>query len=154
MKPMYLNGQWVEASDGQTIDVFNPATEEIIDRVPNGSAEDALKAVAAAKHAFNEWRWTSALERCEMLHEAARKLRRHFDEVAELLTLEEGKAISENEEEVEWTIGTMDYYAEMIRNYRADDLESGSSPGRRQYGHHQTLRPHPSLHPAPGRNRV
>lgn len=118
MKPMYINGRWVEASDGQTIEVFNPATEETLDIVPNGSAEDALKAIEAAKYAFKAWRWTSALERCEMLHEAARKLREHFDEVVELLTLEEGKAISENEEEVEWTIGTLDYYAEMIRNTR------------------------------------
>src|SRR5262245_51902599 len=118
MKPMYINGRWVTASDGATIDVYNPATTELIDRVPNGSAEDAGKAIEAAKHAFGEWRWSSGLERCEMLHEAARKLRQHFDEVAELLTLEEGKAISENEEECEWTIGTLDYYAEMARTYR------------------------------------
>jgi betaine-aldehyde dehydrogenase len=45
-------------------------------------------------------------------------LRAHFDEVVELLTMEEGKPVPENEEEVEWTIGTMDYYAEMARNYR------------------------------------
>jgi len=118
MQPMYINGEWVEASDGETIEIFNPATEEIIDHVPNGSAADALKAIAAAKHAFNEWRWTAALERSEMLQEAARKLRERFDEVVELLTLEEGKAICENEEEVEWTIGTLEYYAGMIRNQR------------------------------------
>lgn len=52
-----------------------------------------------------------------MLREAARKLRAQFDQVAELLTLEEGKAIPENEEEVEWTIGTLDYYAGMARHY-------------------------------------
>lgn len=118
MKPMYINGQWLTGSDGEVIEVFNPATEEIIDSVPNGSAEDAVKAVQAAKNAFQEWRWVTALEKCEMLHEAARKLRDHFAEVAELLTLEQGKPIPESEEEVEWTIGTMDYYAELARNYR------------------------------------
>jgi betaine-aldehyde dehydrogenase len=114
---MYLNGQWVTASDGATIEVYNPATEEIIDSVPNGSAEDALKAIAAAKNAFKEWRWVTALERCAMLHEAARKLHHHFDEIVDLLTLEEGKARPENVEEVEWVSGTLDYYAEMARNY-------------------------------------
>ena len=118
MKPMYINNQWVTSSDGATIEVFNPATEELIDTVPNGSAEDTVKAIDAANNAYKDWRWVTAFERAEMMQEAARKLRTHFDEVAELLTLEEGKAISENEEEVEWVIGTIEYYAGLIRNQR------------------------------------
>jgi len=125
MKPMYINGEWVASSTGETLDVFDPATAAVIDSVPNGTAEDAVKAIEAAKAAFNEWRWVTALERCEMLHEAARKLRDHFDDVVEVLTREEGKAISENEEEVEWTIGTMDYYAELARNYRGRVVPPG-----------------------------
>ena len=117
-QPMYVNGKWITSSDGETIDVFNPATEELLASVPNGSADDAVKAIEAAKIAFQEWRWSTALERAEMLQEAARKLRDHFDEVVELLTLEQGKAISENEEETEWVVGTLDYYAGLIRNYR------------------------------------
>jgi len=68
--------------------------------------------------------WVTALERCEMMHEAARKLRRHFDEVVDLLTLEEGKARPENVEETEWTIGTLDYYAGLARNYRGEVTET------------------------------
>jgi betaine-aldehyde dehydrogenase len=115
---MFINGEWLTASDGATIDVFNPATEERLDSVPNASAADALRSIAAAKQAFQSWRWVPALERSEMLQEAARKLRHHFAEISELLTLEEGKALPENEEEVEWTIGTLDYYAGLARNYR------------------------------------
>lgn len=118
MKPMYINGQWLTSSDGETIDVYNPATEELLDTVPNGSAEDAIKAVEAARDAFKEWRWVTALERAAMLQQAADKLRHHFDEVVELLTLEQGKAISENEEETEWVIGSLEYYAGLIRNAR------------------------------------
>ncbi len=118
MKPMYINGEWLTSTDGQTIDVFNPATETVLDSVPNGSAEDAVKAIEAAHHAFQEWRWVTALERAEMLQQASTKLRQHFDEVVKLLTLEQGKAISENEEETEWVIGTLDYYAGLVRNYR------------------------------------
>ena len=118
MKPMYINGQWVTSSDGQTIEVYNPATEELLDTVPNGSASDAVKAIQAAKNAYNDWRWVTAYERADMLQEAANKLGNCRDEVVELLTLEEGKAISENEEEVEWVIGTLKYYAGLIRNQR------------------------------------
>ena len=117
MKPMYINGEWVTGSDGEVIEVFNPATEELIERVPNGSAADADRAGAAAKAAFNEWRWVPALERARMLQEAAHKVHQHFDEIVELLTLEQGKAISENEEEVEWVAGTLEYYAGLVRNY-------------------------------------
>jgi acyl-CoA reductase-like NAD-dependent aldehyde dehydrogenase len=53
---MYINGEWLASSDGETIDVFNPATEEVLDSVPNGSAADAVKAIEAAKNAFREWR--------------------------------------------------------------------------------------------------
>jgi betaine-aldehyde dehydrogenase len=117
MKSMYINGEWVTSSDGATLDVYNPATEEVLDSVPNGCAEDAYKSIEAAREAFQAWRWVTAPERAEMLQEAARKLRVHFDEVVELLTLEQGKAIPENEEETEWVIGTLEYYAGLVRNY-------------------------------------
>ena len=64
MKPMYINGEWVAASSGETLEVFDPATAEVIERVPNGTGADAVKAIGAAKTAFQEWRWVSALERC------------------------------------------------------------------------------------------
>ncbi len=118
MKAMYIDGRWVTSEGDSTIDVINPATEEVIETVPVGNPADVQKAVQAAKKAYSQWRWVTGLERAEMLHEAARKIRAHFDELVRLLTLEEGKAYSENEEEVEWVIGTLDYYAEMARTYR------------------------------------
>ena len=118
MKPMFINGEWVTGSDDEIIDVFDPATEAVIDTVPNGSAEDAYKAIEAAREAFQDWRWVTALERADMLHEAARKLRDRFDEVVNLLTLEQGKAIPENEDETEWVIGTLEFYAGLARNNR------------------------------------
>lgn len=118
MKPMYIDGQWLASDSGDELQVLNPATEEVLDNVPNGNEADARKAVAAARRAFADWRWVPAVERAEMMHEAARKLRAHYDEIARLSTLEEGKPIPEHEEEIEWTIGTLDYYAELARNYR------------------------------------
>ncbi|MFQ5611923.1 MAG: aldehyde dehydrogenase family protein [Anaerolineae bacterium] len=124
MKGMYIGGEWVASESGESIEVIDPATEAVIDRVPDGNRADAGKAVEAARQAFEEWRWLPAVERAEMLHEAARKLRAHAAEIARLCTLEEGKPIPEHEEEVEWTIGTLDYYAELARNNRGRVLPS------------------------------
>ena len=118
MKEMYINGRFTPSESGETMTILNPATEEVLDSVPNGNEADAHKAVAAAHTAYQSWRQVSGLERCEMLHEAAHKMKAQAAELAELLTLEEGKPLPENEEEMEWTIGTFDYYAEMARTYR------------------------------------
>ena len=115
---MYVNGRFVASESGETMDILNPATEEVIEQVPNGNEADAHKAIAAAKAAFQQWRWLPGLERAAMLHEAARKIHHHYDEIAQLMTLEGGKPIPESEEGIEWTIGTLDYYAEMARTYR------------------------------------
>jgi betaine-aldehyde dehydrogenase len=115
---MYINGQWVAARDGSTFDVYDPAAEVRIDSVPNATPEDALQAIAAAGAAFEEWRWMPAVARADMLHEAANKIRAHFDELVRLNTLEEGKPIPEHQEEMEWTLNTLRYYAELGRNYR------------------------------------
>jgi acyl-CoA reductase-like NAD-dependent aldehyde dehydrogenase len=118
MKAMYINGHWVESESGEHTEVLDPATLQVLDAVPYGNGADAIRAVEAAKRAYQEWRWTSGVERAEFLHDAAHKLKENYDEVARLLTLEEGKPLPENEEEVEWAIGTLDYYAEMARTYR------------------------------------
>lgn len=115
---MYVNGRFTPSHSGQTMDVIDPATEELIDTVPAGNEADAHQAIAAAKAAFQSWRWVGGVERAEMLHEAAHKMKTHAHELAQLLTREQGKPMPENEEELEWTIGTFNYYAEMARTYR------------------------------------
>ncbi|MCA9989797.1 MAG: aldehyde dehydrogenase, partial [Anaerolineales bacterium] len=85
---------------------------------------------AAAEAAFAEWRWVPGVERAAMLHEATRKMAAHRETLVHLLTLEEGKPIPENEEELEWVIGTFDYYAEMARTYRGRLL---APAGRSQF---------------------
>lgn len=130
MTPMFINGQWVASESGELFDVLDPATEEVIAQVPNGTAADVARAVAAAEAAFAEWRWVPGVERAAMLHEATRKMAAHRETLVHLLTLEEGKPIPENEEELEWVIGTFDYYAEMARTYRGRLL---APAGRSQF---------------------
>ncbi len=124
MRLMYINGQFTSGHATEAIEVHNPATEEVLETVPRGTLNDATAAVSAAKAAFEGWRRTSANERAKLLHEAAAKIRAQAGELARLLTLEEGKPIPENEEELEWTGNTFDYYAELARHERGRVLPS------------------------------
>jgi acyl-CoA reductase-like NAD-dependent aldehyde dehydrogenase len=123
-QPLWINGQFVPSSSEETIDVWNPYTEEVLDRVPRGTAEDAARAVEAAQTAFAGWRWTPAVERADLLHEIARKLRENEQALARQLTLEGGKPLVENLDEVGWTLACFDYYAEIGRHSRGRVIPS------------------------------
>lgn len=125
MRLHFINGEFSRANSSESIDVYNPATEEIIDSVPRGTKEDVNQAIEAACAAFEIWRKTSANVRATMLHEAAQKMRARKEEIVNLLTLEQGKPIPENEEELEWLCTTFDYYAELGRHERGRVLPSG-----------------------------
>lgn len=127
MRPMYINDKFTNGNAKEEIPVQNPATEEIIDTVPRGTAEDIEEAVQAAKSVFDAWRKLGSNERANLLHEVANKVHEHREKIVHLLTLEEGKPLSENEEEVEWVINTFHYYAELGRHHRGSVLASGES---------------------------
>lgn len=124
---MFVNGQFSKGHATSFIQVINPATEEIIDEVPAGTAEDAQAAVETARSAFWVWRKVPAGERAAMLHTIADKIRAHHQEVVRLLTMEEGKPLPENEEEVWWTEETFDYYAELGRHERGWVIPPGDA---------------------------
>lgn len=124
MKKLWINGEWCDSEAGEVIEVIDPATEEVLDLATAGTPVDVEKAVAAAKAAFPHWKKVTAVERARLLHTAAARLRANFDELARLLTREEGKPLPENEEEVDWSINTLDYYAELGRHTRGRVLPS------------------------------
>ena len=125
MQQMYINGRFTSGQATETIPIINPATEEIIDEVPRGTAADVDTAVAAAKSAFASWKKVPAWERAGMLHTIANKMQAHAEELIRLLTEEEGKPFIENEEEVFWTYDTFNYYAELGRHERGRFLPPG-----------------------------
>lgn len=126
MKQMYINGRHTSGQASEAIQVINPATEEVLDEVPRGTAEDVAAAVAAAKEAFAEWKRVPAFERAGMLHEAAEKMKAAQEELIRLLTEEEGKPVVENEEEVFWAYDTFHYYAELGRHERGRFIPAGN----------------------------
>jgi betaine-aldehyde dehydrogenase len=105
------------AGTGPSLAVENPATEETLAEVALPSAEQLDAAVAAAREAARGWAATPAIERGEMLHEVAVRLRAQTDEIARVMTLEGGKPLVENSDEVGWTAAAFDYYAEIGRNF-------------------------------------
>jgi betaine-aldehyde dehydrogenase len=125
MRLHYINGKFAKSSGNESITVHNPATEEALETVQRGNALDAEAALIAAKDAFLRWRRTSANVRAQLMHDAAAKMRAHKDQIVELLTLEQGKPVPENEEEFEWLTNTFDYYAELGRHERGRVLPSG-----------------------------
>jgi len=115
---MYINGKFTTGKATQKFPIINPATEEILQEVERGTPQDAFDAVDAAQKAFALWRRTPASERAAALHAIASQLRAHHDEMVRLLTMEEGKPLPENDEEMWWVEETFDYYAELGRHER------------------------------------
>src|SRR5437660_1735091 len=110
---LFINGQWRDAASGRTIDVVNPATEEIIAAVPSAEQSDVDAAVAAARAAFDgPWGRLSARERGRLLWKIGEKLMEKADEVARLETLHNGKPIFESRQiEVPAAAECFQYYA-------------------------------------------
>jgi acyl-CoA reductase-like NAD-dependent aldehyde dehydrogenase len=115
-RPMWIGNEHVTAVDGGWIESENPATGEVIGRAPAGGAEDVDRAVVAAKAAWEDWRYTPANDRAELLHEAVARSLACQEELVELLTHEQGKALPEQQEEAEWALTSLRYYAELGRN--------------------------------------
>ena len=124
MKSHFINNQFTPGHATREIAVHNPATEDVLDSVPLGTAQDIDNAVAAASTAFNAWKRVSAVQRAELLHEVSRKMRARAEDIIHALTREEGKPVPENEEEVTWTYSTFDYYAELGRHSRGRVIPS------------------------------
>ncbi len=112
---LLIRGERV-AGDGAAIEVENPFDEQTVATVGAPSDEQLDAAIAAAAEAQRGWERTPAVERGEMLHEVASTLRARTDELAELMTLEGGKPLIENSDEIGWTAAAFDYYAEIGRD--------------------------------------
>jgi len=89
-----IGGEWVPASGDHTIEVVNPASEEILGRIPEGSAEDVDRAVAAARNAFEAWSTTALEDRVELCTQISLRLQQRQEELAALISQEVGSPIT------------------------------------------------------------
>ena len=90
----YIDGKWVDPASPQTLDVINPATEQVAGTISMGSAEDVNRAVAAAKRAFSSYSRTSVKERLELLTTIREIYKRRFDDIADAIRTEMGAPVN------------------------------------------------------------
>jgi betaine-aldehyde dehydrogenase len=107
---MLIDGAFVPAASGKTFDVMNPATDEVIAKVPDAGAKDVDAAVAAARRAFEGWRDVTAQERGRILLRLAAKMRDELPRLAELETRNSGKPIVESEFDLTDVATCFEYY--------------------------------------------
>src|SRR5881275_327157 len=112
-KQLFINGEWRDAAGGKTIEVVNPATEEVIAEVASADKADVDAAVAAARAALNgPWGRLSARERGRLVSRLADRLMERADEVARLETLHNGKPIFESRQiEIPAAAECFEYFA-------------------------------------------
>jgi len=127
---MYINGEWLDAVSGQTFEVTNPATGEVIGSVPDGGAADAEAAIAAAEAAFPAWSRTSPYERADLLMAAWNLMRERAGELAELMTVEQGKPLKASRAEVNYGADFLRWFAEEGRRLTGEWLPSARANQR------------------------
>lgn len=115
---LLINGQWQPAASGKTIAVHNPATGAVIGQLAHAGIEDLDRALAAAEKGFTIWKNTSAHERQATMRKAAALLKERADDIAALLTQEQGKPLAEAKGEVLAGVGIIEWFAdEALRLY-------------------------------------
>jgi len=124
-----LDGRWIEADSGKSLDVTNPANLEVIGRVPDCGRAETARAIDAARAAWPAWRAMTALERCESIMRFHDLMLAEREELARLMTLEQGKPLAESRGEIGFGASFLRWFAE---------------EGRRAYG---------SVIPAPWRDK-
>ena len=121
-QPLYINGEFVPAQATGTIDVIDPATEDVIGRVPDAGAPDVDRAVAAARAAFDDgpWKTMTAQDRGRILFKLAQTVRDRADELADLETRNTGKPIVESEYDIADVATCFEYYGGLATKIHGD----------------------------------
>lgn len=124
----FIGGAWHRPSSEPATDVLNPATGEVIAKSPAGSAEEVTAAVDAASAAFPEWRATPAPERIQYLFRLKQLLEDHFEEIARMTTMENGKTLAESRGELRRGIENVEVACgipTLMQGYNLEDVARG-----------------------------
>ncbi|MDV3293779.1 MAG: aldehyde dehydrogenase family protein, partial [Nitrososphaerales archaeon] len=126
---MFVGGEWVESHTKGTFDVFNPANGELVDSVPKGDREDVKAAVDNAKEAFKKWSAMSAIERSRILFKVGEQVRANVEDLANTLTIEQGKPLGEARGEIKSFANCCEYYAGLIGRERGAQTPFSTGEG-------------------------
>ncbi len=118
----YIDGKWVDADGGETIEVTNPANDEVIARIPKMGADETRVAIEAANRAWPAWRALTAKERCTILRNWFNLITENADDLALLMTSEQGKPLAEAKGEVAYGASFIEWFAEEARRVYGDTI--------------------------------
>ena len=124
----YIDGEWVESLSEKSLEVRNPATAEVIARVPLSSAEEVEKAVQSAKNAFQEWRETTPYTRARYMFDLKILMEERFEDLAQIIVREHGKIIDEARGEVRRGIENVEVaigVPSLMMGYNMEDVAQG-----------------------------
>lgn len=118
----YIGGAWVDSTSLPRVPVTNPSTGEIIGTVPQVTAEQVTEAIDCANAALQDWRNWSSRERASVLREWARLVEHHRDDLAIILSTEQGKPLHEARSEITQAANYLDWFAEEARRIYGDNI--------------------------------
>ena len=120
----FVAGRWCDADDATTFPVINPATGELLATVPRMGATETRRAIEAAADAFPSWRERPAAERAALLRRMRDLMIEHRDDLALLLTLEQGKPLAESQGEVAYAAAFLEWFGEEAKRIYGDTIPS------------------------------
>jgi len=118
----YLAGEWRDADDGQVRAVVNPATGQRIGTIPGMGVAEARRAIDAAERALPDWRARAAKERAFILRRWFELIMRHQEDLAALMTIEQGKPLSESRGEIAYAASFIEWFAEEGKRVYGDTI--------------------------------
>src|SRR5262245_48566026 len=131
MAKMFLAGESVGAGSGQTYDVINPATGEVVDSAPKGNESDARAAIDAAAGSFSAWADTAAEARAQLILKGIEAVKKEIPDLAVTLTKEQGKPVGDSQREIEHFLHGMNFYAGLASKIRGSYVPL---PDNKMYG--------------------
>ena len=129
---LYINGKWVNGQEGETLEVINPATEDVLTAVSYGTANDARVALEAAQAALPGWKKLTVYQRSAKLKKIAELMREQADYLAEALTMEQGKPLPEARGETMASADTFEWFAEEAKRAYGRTIPA-SMPNKRVF---------------------
>lgn len=126
----YINGQWLDADSGETLNVTNPANGEVLGTIPNMGAAETHRAIEAAEKAQKLWRAKSAKERAVIMRNWFELVMENQDDLALIMTLEQGKPLAEARGEIAYGASYLEWYAEEGKRAYGDVIPGPASDRR------------------------
>ena len=126
----YINGEWVDADSGATLDVTNPANGNCLGQVPKMGADETRRAIAAADAAWPAWRDKTAGERAAVLRRWNDLMLEHQEDLAQIMTAEQGKPLAESRGEIVYGASFIEWFSEEAKRVYGDTIPGHQSDKR------------------------